>query len=251
MKNHSPFVTCGIGMILGLLLLANLSIQAWGKHGKTVPRVSFVRRDGGRLDIVRNPEADEPINFLGQIDGNYKYLIVRKSGHCAYISAYYKRRHLFDVQDVDINDITSDWKPGVANNGYDFYMSPNRRYLFVNRYLISDLDVALLYRKSGRRWEPAGPIRFDDVALQAYCNYRHIDPDKLSGPSRAMRLVRWDMRRGTLVFWMSAASFWFSDKAQRGDIAATWTASCRLSDMRFHIISDKIYRFDKPGRLPR
>lgn len=252
MNRFLIIVQRGIYVLLALPFFAVVSGYAHGKHEKNPPAgISLVHEDGGRLDLIRDPERDDDINFIGQIVGKYKYLIVRRPGDRAFIAAYYKGRHLFSVPDYEIADIASDWKPGVASNGYDFYMSPDRRYLFVDRALVSDLDVGLLYKKSKRGWITAGSVRFDDAALQAYCRYRHLDPDKLSGPSRSVRLNRWDLRHGRLYFWMSAASFWFSDEANPGDLAVEWTGSCRLRDMHFQIISDKVYRIRKPGWIPR
>jgi len=233
-------------------MLAIPSMSAPTGHKDESGAIETVRV-GDRLELFRDsPDPYSHTTFMGEIDGDYKYLIKRYNGNRAMIEVYYNGQFLFQVPDEEVGiDGSGNWKPGETSKGYHFYLSPDHKFFFVQRGLIIDCGVAQLYKKSGQRWVRAGEDRFDDAALYYYCDRRHLDADKLAGPSRLVHFKKWDARRGVLVFTMVAASFLFSDQAHRGDIAIEWRGECRLRDLKFRILSDKVTRFKKPGMLPR
>ena len=81
---------------------------------------------------------------------------------------------------------------GEDGVGYEFWLSPNRHYLFVTKKLAHGVGVAYLYgdRHNGKM-DPIRPhhLRFDEAALAFYLKKRGIHDKRIGPNARNIRMI--------------------------------------------------------------
>lgn len=175
----------------------------------------------------RNPE----IVIASESIGSRRFIIERTKQNMAIIEVYLGNKKWATM--IDQGALIG----GIPEVGYSFYLSPNKRYLFVTKRLLHGVTVAFLYGLTGAHYMSAicpHQKRFDEAALDYYLKIRKINDSRIGNATRIIRMVRW--HSGRLIFSMVAASYWPGTRLQPNDVSFLWNASFNLNTHRFRIL---------------
>ena len=227
--------TCLRLMLLLVLLNIWLQVRA-GQCAVPAPGTVFNDLGNGVTDISRsdNTGVDDGTNFLGQIRGDQKFLIIRHGKHKADLTVSVGGKLLYTMPDEAVADV----EPGWTEKNYDFYLSPEHAYLFVFRGLWSKFAVAYLYRHSGPgRMKPVRPggLNLDDAAWKHYFTYNKL-AENLEFESHMVRFVQWDTARHRLIFTCYCKSFQGTARHPNGR-DCYWYTAYDLRTRQFRIIT--------------
>ena len=168
---------CFVALLMQLnLCLSVSSVQC----AVPAPGTVFIDEDNGVTDILKRDNAgiDDGANFLGQIRGDQKFLILRHGKYKADLTVTVNGKLLYTMSD----EAVPNFGPGETYKGYDFYLSPDHLSLFIVRGEVSKSAVCCLYQRSGpgrmRAVHPSG-WQFDDAALHDYCRRKRVNEDLL------------------------------------------------------------------------
>ena len=208
------------------------------------PGTTFYDRGNGITEISKkespNDGTEDGTNFLGEVRGDEKFLVIRHGKHNAKLGVFVNGKLLYTMTDIALPLPWQHFNPGETYKGYDFYLSPDHLSLFVVRGLVHASAVAYLYTRSGpgqmRIVRPSG-LRLDDAALHYYCRHKKVDEDLLGSGARMLRFVQWDTVHQRIIFTMFSASNW-GERLERGEINAFWYTAYDLKTGRFKIITN-------------
>jgi len=130
------------------------------------------------------------------------------------------------------------YDPGETYKAYDFFLSPDKQWLFVIRGLAYQETASYLYKRSGPHCmsliSPHGR-RFDDAALNALERNRTLVNRNLGYFANLMRFVSW--QSGKLYFDYGVANYWYSDARDKDDLGLVWTGDFDLKRNSFKVIA--------------
>jgi len=174
-------------------------------------------------DIVSAPGTLSGDTVLGEIVGKRAF-IFRRSGGEVWIMCYQAGRLLFRAKDPAI-DLGKGGTigPGVTYKGYEFYLSPSGRYLFVDRGIGTGTEVGYLFKSCGPHSmclvQPSG-LRFDEAALRFFARSRKVKNVDFGQYDRIARFEKWV--NDAPVISMYVASFSGHTPWSKRDVAFEW-----------------------------
>lgn len=195
--------------------------------------------------MIHEPNGNEGMDtdYVGEIVGPYKFLVVRLPHNRAEIVLYRHGLLLYRIADQPVEASGRWFPPGWTAKGYNFYFSPDGRYLFVQRGLVNDTCVGYLYHRVGRKWRPvrSNGMRLDWNALCYYSARHRLDASKLGSRTFVTHFERWIWTRRVhaLVFSTGAASICELRMPHKGDLVAAYDITFNLRTGRFSNIVNK------------
>lgn len=184
--------------------------------------------------------------FQGEIVGRYKFLLICRPHNLAYIVVYRRQHVLYRIPDERIDSPAGTFEPGETEKGYDFYLSPDRRYLFVDRGICNDNGECYLYRRVGRtKWQAVhhAGMEIGDAGLYCYGNRYHVDANRLGSVTFVTHFHKWIWTKRThaIVMEAGAASFVELAEPHKGDLVAAYQITYNLRTGRFsHIVPEQM-----------
>jgi hypothetical protein len=184
------------GLILGLLLIVTSMVNA----GET------------RTPIIDSTASDGQ-TFLGeQIGRKQQFLIRRHRNGRAEIAVEISGHVIYTMSDIAINKHSpsgvTQFAPGQTYKGYEFYLSPDLKYLFVVRGLAVNLCTAYMFRKSTANTMlqvTNDGERLDVAALKAYARQKGLNYIQLINGAENAQFIKWK-GHDEIEFWLYASS---------------------------------------------
>ena len=222
-----------------VVLSASARQSRIGGNASNLPKITIgkeklaVSKDentkNSRLWRVGNPSDQDEFDFAGEItaDGTLFYLKRKAKGRVD-IVIYRHGQEWTRMADeaVRLGD-TEEMPPGGTEKAYEFYLSPDGNYLFVDRGCDHGVATCYLYKRISRSSMTlvrVNNLRLDEAAIRAYAQRHHIHDPDFGNSVRNADFGHWDWQHRKLIFWMYVASGWASHKNEPGYIDGEWNA---------------------------